>query len=377
MKTSIVKTCTMLALLMLSIALLTACSDNDDHVSLADATFDNVRLAFIHVGGLDDQGYTYRQHRGTLDMAAALGIDPDTQIRNFMNTAAGDVPAAIAEAMDWGAHMIFGTSFGFGGAMREAAEEHPDVIFLHATGNMAVDAGLPNFHNYFGNMSQARYLSGIAAGLKTESNILGFVGAHPNAEVITGLNAFFLGARSVNPDVTMNVMFTNYWNNPTRERQVADALIATGADVLAQHADSPATQLAAQEAGVWSVGYNNDMIPAAPYAVLVSPMFDWSVYLIYAVRNAVEGRPIRTDVLYGINDGMVFLSPLNPATVAPGTVDAIVAAETQLRAGRNIFTGPLYDNDGNQILADGVQWIERLSAPSWTHYVEGINVIGD
>ena len=377
MKTSIVKTCTMLALLMLSIALLTACSDNDDHVSLADATFDNVRLAFIHVGGLDDQGYTYRQHRGTLDMAAALGIDPDTQIRNFMNTAAGDVPAAIAEAMDWGAHMIFGTSFGFGGAMREAAEEHPDVIFLHATGNMAVDAGLPNFHNYFGNMSQARYLSGIAAGLKTESNILGFVGAHPNAEVITGLNAFFLGARSVNPDVTMNVMFTNYWNNPTRERQVADALLATGADVLAQHADSPATQLAAQEAGVWSVGYNNDMIPAAPYAVLVSPMFDWSVYLIYAVRNAVEGRPIRTDVLYGINDGMVFLSPLNPATVAPGTVDAIVAAETQLRAGRNIFTGPLYDNDGNQILAPGEEWIERLSAPSWTHYVEGITVIGD
>ena len=377
MKISIFKTCSMLALLILCIALLSACGDNDNRVSLEDATFDNIRLAFIHVGGIDDQGYTYRQHRGTLDMAEALGINPDTQIRNFMNTAAGDVPAAIAEAMDWGAHMIFGTSFGFGGAMREAAEEHPEVIFLHATGNMAVDAGLPNFHNYFGNMSQARYLSGIAAGLRTESNILGFVGAHPNAEVITGLTAFFLGARSVNPDVTMNVMFTGYWNNPARERQVADALLATGADVLAQHADSTATQQAARDAGVWSVGYNNDMIFAAPEAVLTSPMFDWSVYLKYAVRNAVEGRPIRTDVLYGLSDGMVLLSPLNPDTIAPGTEAAIAAAERELLAGRNIFTGPLYDNDGNQILAPGEEWIERLSAPSWTYIIEGIHVLGD
>jgi len=377
MKISVLKKCALLMLFALSIALLSACGSDNDRVSLEDATFETIQIAFIHVGGIDDQGYTYRQHRGTLDMAAALGIDPDEQIRNFMNTAAGEVPAAITEAIDWGAHLIFGTSFGFGGAMLEAARENPDVMFFHATGNMAVDANLPNFHNYFGNMSQARYLSGIAAGLRTESNILGFVGAHPNSEVITGLTAFFLGARSVNPDVTMNVMFTNYWNNPTRERQVADALLATGADVLGQHADSPATQLAAQEAGVWSVGYNNDMISAAPYAVLMSPMFDWSVYLIYAVRNAVEGRPIRTDVLYGLNEGMVLLSPLNPQTIVPGTEEAIRAAEAEIRAGRNIFTGPIYANTGEQLLAPGEQWIEPLSAPSWSYIIEGITVIGD
>ena len=101
-------------LLLLTAALLTACSDDNDRIALADATNETIRIAFIHVGGIDDQGYTYRQHAGTLAMAAALDICPDDQIRNFFNTTAGDVPAAIAEAMDWGAHLIFGTSFGFG-----------------------------------------------------------------------------------------------------------------------------------------------------------------------------------------------------------------------------------------------------------------------
>jgi len=376
MKKVVLRNITILALFALLIAAMAACGGTNDRND-EELTLENVRIAFIHVGGIDDQGYTYRQHRGTLDMAAELGIDPNTQIRNFMNTAAGEVPAAITEAIDWGAHMIFGTSFGFGGAMLEAAEENPDIMFFHATGNMAVGANLPNFHNYFGNMSQARYLSGIAAGLRTETNIIGFVGAHQNAEVVTGLTAFFMGARSVNPDVVMNVMFTGQWNDPARERQVADALLATGADVLGQHADSTATQLAAQEAGVWSVGYNNDMIPAAPDAVLVSPMFDWSVYLIYAVRTVVDGGSPRTDVLYGLNDGMVLLSPLNPRTVVDGTAEAIAAAEAGIRAGRNIFTGPIFDNYGNVLLADGEEWIEPLSAPSWTHIIEGINVIGD
>ena len=250
-------------------------------------------------------------------------------------------------------------------------------MFFHATGNLAVEANLPNFFNYFGNMSQARYLSGIAAGLRTESNTIGFVGAHPNGEVITGLTAFFLGARSVNPDVTMYVTFINQWNNPTLERQAAEALIARGADVLGQHVDSPATQFAAQDAGVWGVGYNNNVNDIAPYAVLLSPMFAWEVYLIYAVRNMLAGQPVRTDVLYGLNDGMVLLSPFNPVTYVSGMTEAVAREEARLRSGElHIFTGPLYSNEGVQILAPGEQWHEPLSAPSWTHIIEGITVIG-
>jgi basic membrane protein A len=278
--------------------------------------------------------------------------------------------------------MVFATSFGHGPMMEEAARQFPDVRFMHATGNLAMDAGLPNFHTYFGNMSQARFISGVAAGLRTENNVLGFVAAHPNAEVITGLTAFYLGARSVNPDVEMYVMFMGVWNNPTLEGQLAQALIDRGADVLGQHADSPTTQTVAQANGVWSVGYNNCMRVEAPDAFLVAPMFAWEVYLTYAVRNLVENRPIRTDVLYGWEDGMVVMSELNPNTIVASTVEAMAYAEAQIRAGFNPFTGPLYGRHISdmgapvrQILAPNAVFYERMSAPSFAYIIEGITVI--
>jgi basic membrane protein A len=173
----------------------------------------------------------------------------------------------------------------------------------------------------------------------------------------------------------MEVMFMNAWNNPTLEAQIAQALIDNGADVIAQHADSPAAQTTAQDNGVWSVGYNNDMIPIAPNAVLTSPMFDWSIYLIHAVRTIVEGGTVQPDFLAGLNEGMVLMSPLNYDIVAPGTAEAMAEAEAILRGGRNIFTGPLYGYalDGERLeLAPGEQFIEPLSAPSWRYIVEGI-----
>ena len=338
-------------------------------------TFDTVRLAFIHVGDAADRGYTYRQHHGTLYMMEVLGISED-QVLTFMNIPAGDqVDTSILEAIEWGADMIFATSFGHGPHMLEAAQQFPDVQFFHATGNLAVDSGLPNFHNYFGNMSQARYLSGIAAGLRTETNVLGFVAAHPNAEVITGLTAFFMGAQSVNPDVTMYVMYMNAWNNPTLEGQIAQALIDRGADVIAQHADSPTAQTVAEANGVWAVGYNNDQIPMAPNATLLSPMFNWSVYLIQAVRGVVEGTPVPADFLGDLTDGMVLLSPLNTYLVHPDTEHEIEEAKNLILGGWNVFTGPIYAADGTQILAPGEEWVERLSAPSWMYIIRGITVV--
>jgi len=361
-------------LLLAGLLFFTACGGDDDERQ--ELTFENVRLAFIHVGSTADRGYTYRQHAGTIAMARALGINEDTQIQNYWNISGDAVTTSIEEAINWGADMIFATSFGHGPFMEEAARRFPDVQFFHATGNGAVAAGLPNFHNYFGNMSQARFMSGIAAGLRTETNILGFVAAHPNSEVITGLTAFLLGAQSVNPDVEMYVMFMNQWNNPTMEREIAEALIARGADVLGQHADSPTTQLVAQENGVWSVGYNNCVIAQAPDATLMSPMFAWEVYLIYAVRTIVEGGTVRTDVIYGWEDGMVVMSDANPNTIAPGTLEAMAEAEARIMGGWNVFTGPIYGQDGTQILAPGVTFVEPLSAPSWAYIVQGLHLPG-
>ena len=366
----------LLIAMLMSVGLLAGCGDAGGGAAApAELTFETVRLAFIHVGDTADRGYTYRQHRGTTDMMAELGISED-QVMNFWNIAPGAAAdTAIQEAIEWGANLIFATSFGHGPHMMEAAEENPDIVFLHATGNLAKDSGLPNFHNYFGNMSQARYISGVAAGLRTETNVLGFVAAHPNAEVITGLTAFFMGAQSVNPDVQMYVMFMGVWNNPTLEAQLAQALIDRGADVIAQHADSSAAQTTAEANGVWSVGYNNDKIPMAPNAVLVSPMFNWNVYLSYAVRTIVEGRTLRPDFLAGLEEGMVLLSDLNPLTVVEGTAEAMAEAEARIRGGWNVFTGPIYAADGTLILEDGVEWVERLSAPSWTYIIRGITVV--
>ncbi|MDR2571644.1 MAG: BMP family ABC transporter substrate-binding protein [Oscillospiraceae bacterium] len=363
----------LLALSLIFIALV-GCGD-DQNGDSKDLSLENIKLAFIHVGDPADMGYTFRQHQGTLDMMAKLGIS-DSQVRNFLNVVPGDaVDTAIMESIEWGADMIFGTSFGFGPNMLEAAEANPNIQFFHATGNLAAEADLPNFHNYFGAISQARYLSGIAAGLRTETNVIGFVAAHPNAEVITGYTAFYLGALSVNPDVTMYVMYTNAWNDPPTESQVAQALIDRGADVLGQHADSTATQTVAESNGVWSVGYNNDMIAAAPNAVLISPMFDWSIYLSHAVETIVAGGDVAPDYIAGLAEGMVLISATNPNTIAPGTDEAIAEARAKILGGWNVFTGPIIGADGSQILADGATWVEPISAPSWMHIVQGVTVV--
>ena len=340
-------------------------------------TFETVRIAFIHVGSSDDRGYTYRQHRGTLDMMSYHNIS-DRQVLNFFNIVPGHaVDLAVSQSIEWGADLIFGTSFAFEPHMISAAQDNPDVLFFHATGNQALASGLPNMHNYFGNMAQARFLSGIAAGLRTETNTLGFVAAHPFSEVISGFTAFYLGALSVNPDVLMYVIYTNAWNNPTLEMSAAQTLINMGADVIGQHVDSTATQLVAEANGVWGVGYNNDMNFDAPTAVLTSPMFDWSVYLIYAVDSAVNGRSIYPDFLAGMAEGMVFLGPLNPYTIAHGTEEAINEAKALILAGKNIFTGPVYDVNGQRILDYGEEFIEPIAAPSWAYIIQGITVKAD
>jgi len=170
-------------------------------------------------------------------------------------------------------------------------------------------------------------------------------------------------------------MYTNAWNDPTLEQQAAQALIDRGADVIGQHADSPSTQTTAQANDVWSVGYNNDMIAAAPNAVLTSPMFDWSVYLTFAVDSVVNGINVPADWLAGLDEGMVLMSPTNPETIAPGTDEAMAEAEARILDGWNVFTGPIYDNEGNQILADGEEFIEPLAAPSWNYIIQGITII--
>lgn len=340
---------------------------------------ENIKVGFVHISDPSDMGYTYNHDLGTKKMQENLGLKDEQIINKYNVTESSECDTAIRELVEAGCNVIFCTSFGFEDYMLAVAEEYPEVQFCHATGYKAADSGLENVHNYFTAIYEARYLAGIAAGLKTETNKLGYVAAYPYAEVISGYSAFYLGAKSVNPDVTMDVMYTNSWNDPTTEAKVAQALIDGGCDVISQHSDSTAPATTAEANGVWQVGYNADMIEAAPKASLISARSDWSIYLTYAVQSIIEGKSIDVDWCKGYADGAVYLSPLNTEIAAEGTQEAIDKAAKAIADGTlNVFEGPLTDVDGKEVVAAGDHFAEssEKSAPSWSFILKGINILG-
>ncbi len=350
--------------------------DDPDPVDPGDElTLENIKVGFVHITDPSDQGYTYNHNRGTEKMAKELGLREDQIINKFNMPETSDAENAMRELVEQGCHIIFATSFGHEQFMLKVAEEHPEVQFCHATGYQAGMSGLPNMHNYFGAIYQARYLSGIAAGLKTETNKIGYVAAQPFAECISGLSGFYLGALSVNPDVTMEVKYTYSWHDPVKEGQMAQALIDSGCDVIGQHADSTACATTAEQNGVFHVGYNADMREAAPNASLTSAVWDWSIYLKFAIEKLVAGEEIPVDWSQGLSEGAVDISPLNEEIVAEGTAEAIEEARDRIVNGDwDVFTGPLYNNEGEIVVEEGDTFIEPASAPSWEHILEGITV---
>ncbi|PKM54338.1 MAG: BMP family ABC transporter substrate-binding protein, partial [Firmicutes bacterium HGW-Firmicutes-3] len=227
-------------------------------------TNEDVTVGFIYVGPIGDGGWTYAHDQGRLYLEEQLGVKtiykesvPETQ----------DVEQEMRNMIDQGATVIFATSFGYMDFMEKLSGDFPEVAFLHCSGYKTTD----NMANYFGRIYQARYLSGIVAGMKTETNKIGYVAAFPIPEVIRGINAFTLGAQSVNPDVEVEVVWTSTWYDPAKEKEAAIAMLDNGADVIAQHQDTAGPQQAAEERGLWSVGYNTDMSAMAPKAYMTAP----------------------------------------------------------------------------------------------------------
>lgn len=235
-------------------------------VSVASAEFapvnkDDLKVGFVFIGDVSDKGYTYAHYQGLLDMQQNLGLSDDQILIKTNVSEDSSCETALRELVEAGCQIIFGNSYGYMNYMAELADEYPEVIFSHCSGYMSNDT---NFNNYFGAIYQARYLAGIAAGLKTQTNKIGFVAAMQTPEVIGGFDAFALGVQSVNPDAVVYVKYTNSWYDATLERQTADALLDLGCDVIGQHCDTANPQIAAQERGVWGCGYNADMTVDAP-----------------------------------------------------------------------------------------------------------------
>jgi len=322
-------------------------------------------VGFIYIGPATDGGYSEAHDNGRKLLEEELGDKVKTiVIENVPESA--EVEKVMRDMIDQGAKVIFATSFGYMDYVAKVAKEHPEVVFLHCSGSTTLD----NMGTYFGKMYEARYLSGIVAGMKTKTNKIGYVAAMPIPEVIRMINAFTLGVQSVNPDATVEVTWTNTWFDPAKEKEAAKALLDKGADVLAQHQDSTATQIAASERGAASIGYDLDHVEKVE-GYMTAPIFNWGTYYIDTVNKVLDGSWKSENYWGSMKEGIVDLAPLTE--YAPeGAQEAVDAAKAKIFDGSlQIFAGPLKDQSGAVKVNEGeVMTDEEVWQMYW--FVEGV-----
>lgn len=328
---------------------------------------EDIKVGFVYIGSAHDGGYTQAHDRGRQEMVAALGLSESQTVvvEDVLENA--DCEKTIRDLIDQGCNIVYANSFGHGEWMQKVAVDHPEVVFGHATGIFSED----NMSTFMGRIYEARYLSGIAAGLKTESNKIGYVAAMPIGEVVRGINAFTLGVKSVNPEATVEVVWLNSWYDPALEKTSALTLLDKGCDVIAQHCDTTSPQVAAQEKGAFAIGYNSATYDAAPKAYITAPLFNWGVFYTADVQSVIDGTWVSQRYWEGLNAGMVELDKLSE-NAAEGTQALVDEAEAKIKDGSlKIFEGPLKDNKGNEVVAAG-QVMTDAEMESFNWFVEGV-----
>ena len=324
------------------------------------------KVAFVYVAPIGDLGWTWAHEQGRLMVEQEFGDAVETAY--IENVPEGpEAERVIRDFAQKGFDLIFTTSFGFMDPTITVAQEFPDTWFVHISGYKTA----PNASTVFGRMEQARYLSGLVAGSATKSNILGYVAAFPIPEVVRGINAFTLGVREVNPQAEVRVVWTNTWFDPPKEKEAAEALLAEGADVIAQHQDTTEPQKAAADAGAVSIGYDSDMSKFVGDTVLTSPIWNWGPKYIDIVRKVMDGT-YQTESYYGgMDDGIVDIAPLSARV--PDDVKALVEENKELIvSGKwDVFCGPVTGANGALVVPEG----NCLTDPellSMDYFVEGV-----
>ena len=329
--------------------------DAESSSSSSGISKEKVKVGVIHLSDpAEGSGYTYTHDLGIQGMQQNLGLS-DSQIIRKNNVSDSDEEAtekAIQECVDEGCNIIFTTSWGYMKATAKMAEKYPDVYFSHGTGYMSNGK---NFNNYFGRIYQARYLSGIVAGMNTKTNKIGYVAAmgSDNSEVTGGIDAFALGIYSVNPDAKVYVKVTNSWYDPEGEKAAAQKLLDMDCDVIAQHCDTVDPQVLAQKKGVYSIGYNSDMSKEAPKACLCSVIWNWSAYYTAAVQSVIDGTWDSSNYYGGMNENLVGITPVADFA-AKGTQEKVDEAKKQILSGENgVFDGVIETNTGDTVGTEG------------------------
>lgn len=399
---------TLAALMVLSFAaVFTGCGSNNSSSSSSGESSgksaESLKFGFIY---LHDENSTYDNNFLTAAKEACekMGVE----MINKTNIDESDAcKEAALDLVDQGCDIIFADSFGHEDFMIEAAKANPDVQFLHATGTKAHTEKLDNFHNAFASIYEGRYLAGVAAGMKINEMIeagkftkdeakMGYVGAHPYAEVKSGYTSFYLGAKSVCPTVTMEVKFTGSWYDETLEKEAANKLISDGCVLISQHADSMGAPTACESAGVPNVSYNGSTVKACPNTFIVSSKINWAPYFEYAIKCVQEGKAIDTDWTGTVATGSVELTEVNEKAAAKGTQEAIDAAKADLESGKikvfdtanftvkgetlksykaDVDTDAEFKGD-TEVITDGVfEESKYRSAPYFDLDIDGISVI--
>lgn len=336
------------------------------YLSIAQAQ-DPLKVGFVYVSPIGDAGWTYQHDLGRLQMQEALG---DKVTTSFVESVAegADAERVIREMAASGHDLVFATSFGYMNYVDRVAKQFPDVKFMHATGYKSG----PNFKNYNARFYEGRYLTGVIAGEMSKSNVLGYIGAFPIPEVLQGINAFTLGAQSVNPDIEVRVIWVNSWYDPGKEREAALALIAQGADVITHHTDSTAAVQAAQEKGVYAVAYHSDMSKYGKDAHLTATTHHWGDYYTAAAQKALNENGMVESIWGGIKDGFIDIAPINPV-VPEATQTKVADLKAQIKNSQfHPFTGPIVAQDGKEVLPAGeVMSDEALGQMNF--YVKGVS----
>ncbi len=328
------------------------------------AAADDLKVGFIYVGPVGDHGFNYAHDQGRKAVEAMPGVTT-----SYVESVpeGPDAQRVLRNMARNGFDLIFANSYGYMDPLIKVAKSFPETIFMHFSGFKRAE----NVGTYFGRMYQARYLTGMVAGAMTETNTLGFVAAYPLPELIRGINAFTLGAQSVNPEVQVRVVWTKNWYDPATEKEAAKSLLDIKADVIAQHVDSTAPQEAAQERGCYSIGYNSDMAEFAPEAHLTSAI--WKLENLYPkiVQQVQEGTWESTDTWAGLNENAIGLAPFGPM-VPDDVQNQVLAKKEEIVAGElEVFAGPIKDQDGTVRVRDGEDMTDdEIWGMSW--FVQGV-----
>lgn len=305
-----------------------------------------VTLGFVYVSPANEASWAHSHDLARQALAAMPGVK--TMYKESVPEG-HDAEEAIRKMARKGCDIVFTTSFGYMDPTIKVAKEFPDVTFLHCSGFKTA----PNVSTYFARIYQARFLIGMAAGAMTKKNVIGYAAAFPIPEVIRGINAFTLGTRSVNPDATVNVMWTLTWYDETKKKNTVLQLIDAGADVIAQHRDSPAPQQATEERGVYSVGFHTDMNRLAPNAHLVAAVWNWTPFYTDVLEKVRDGTWKTSQHWPGLESGIVGLSDFGPMVPQDVRGRILERKDAIMRGKFAVFTGPIADQNGRIRIKEG------------------------